>query len=147
MSIQFICEHDGFEAWSNMPREKQRLLDLIRETRAEGVIFLSGDSHHGELHLGEHEGLYQLWEVTSSSLNAALPASENQTRVGPACEVDNFGLVTIDWKKRAVTLQVIGEDKNHIRFYRGCFSGHRGYKTEGERCEREEMTLHNLLVI
>ena len=110
ISTQFVCEHDGFEAWSNMPAEKERFLDLLKKTRAEGVVFLSGDSHHGELHLGEHDGLYQLWELTSSSLNLPLPSSENQTRVGPACEVANFGLVTIDWEKSAVTLEVIGDD-------------------------------------
>ena len=85
---------------------KKRLLSLIEKTKAEGIVFLSGDSHHGEIHLDEHEGFYQFWEFTSSGINQGLPATEDQNRVGPAIAEPNFGSVEIDWKLRQVKVSV-----------------------------------------
>src|SRR5688572_12859758 len=47
--IQFISEFSGGEAWANLPREKQRMLDLLAKTKANDVIFISGDRHWAEL--------------------------------------------------------------------------------------------------
>ncbi|HBC64353.1 MAG TPA: metallophosphatase, partial [Planctomycetaceae bacterium] len=41
-SIQFAHEHNGWESWTNLPRELLRMVDLIRQTRASGVLFISG---------------------------------------------------------------------------------------------------------
>ncbi|MFX8377650.1 hypothetical protein ABTL70_19395, partial [Acinetobacter baumannii] len=35
-SVQLAAEGTGWEGWSNFPLERQRLVDLIREKRAEG---------------------------------------------------------------------------------------------------------------
>ena len=48
-SIQVVAQDHGFEKWMNFPHERERLYNLIRETRAEGVIILSGDRHLAEL--------------------------------------------------------------------------------------------------
>lgn len=114
LSTQFVCAHDGYEAWSNMPREKERLLELIRKTKSEGLVLLSGDSHHGELHLGEYHDIYQLWEFTSSGINQGLGATEDQTRVGPAIPVANFGVVNINWDKETVRVTVRSQNKDHL---------------------------------
>src|SRR5687768_3604593 len=41
-SIQVIAEDHRFEKWAHFPRERKRLFDLIRNTRAPGVIMVSG---------------------------------------------------------------------------------------------------------
>ena len=42
-SIQVVAEDHGWEKWMNLPHERERLYRLIRETGAEGMVFLSGD--------------------------------------------------------------------------------------------------------
>ena len=37
------------DEWSNFPRERQRLFDLIETTKANGVILLSGNVHFTEI--------------------------------------------------------------------------------------------------
>jgi hypothetical protein len=60
--------------WGNFPSERQRLFRLIRDTRANGVVLLSGDRHLAEmsrLPVDHPDGVgYPLFDVTSSSLNA-----------------------------------------------------------------------------
>lgn len=46
-SIQVLPTVHGYEAWSTMPIEQQRLYRLISETEAKGVVFVSGDRHTG----------------------------------------------------------------------------------------------------
>ena len=36
---QFGIEYNGYEAWANYPHEQQRFIDLIKNTRAGGVLF------------------------------------------------------------------------------------------------------------
>ena len=96
-SIQFSVPHHGHETWANMPLEKQRMIDLIKKTKAEGVVFLSGDIHSSELCITEPQGCYPLVDFTSSSLNVPLGTSNTHQRTGPAYGGANFGLVQIDW--------------------------------------------------
>ena len=37
------------EKWNNFPHSYKRLLSLIKNTETEGVLFLSGDVHYGEV--------------------------------------------------------------------------------------------------
>ncbi|MFX7969089.1 alkaline phosphatase D family protein, partial [Acinetobacter baumannii] len=48
-SVQLAAEGTGWEGGSNFPLERQRLVDLIREKRAEGVVVISGDMHYADL--------------------------------------------------------------------------------------------------
>jgi len=113
-SIQFISEFSGAEAWANMPREKQRMLDLLARTQANGVVFLSGDRHWAELSRLDRPGHYPLYDVTSSALTERHKRgtpTPNRFRDGPTCHDLNVGLLTIQWRKGgpAVLLQVIDE--------------------------------------
>ena len=49
-SIQVLAEGHGWERWGNFPLERQKLLDTIRDSRAKGVVLLSGDRHIGALY-------------------------------------------------------------------------------------------------
>jgi alkaline phosphatase D len=109
-SIQCLPEAAGQETWANLPRERQRLLDLIRSTRANGVVLLSGDRHWSELSVVNENVPYPLYELTSSSLNqihARGTPSENRYRHLPTTfHHPNFGLVGIDWDSDPPTLSL-----------------------------------------
>jgi alkaline phosphatase D len=116
-SIQFLSEFSGGEAWANLPREKQRLLRLLEATKANGVIFLSGDRHWAELSRLDREGTYPLYDLTSSALTQIHQRgtpTPNRYREGPTYHDANMGLIRIDWRANgpAVTLEVIDVEGN-----------------------------------
>ncbi len=89
----------GRDAWGNFPRERQRLFDLVAETGANGVLFLSGDVHFAEMSESD-EGPYPMIDFTSSPLAAPSVGNElltNTRRISDAYPEHNFGLVEIDW--------------------------------------------------
>ena len=102
-SIQVVAEDHGWEKWMNLPHERERLYRLIRETGAEGVVFLSGDRHLAELSMMDGGAGYPFYDVTSSGLNQAAkswrPQEVNRHRVATMNWGDNFGLITIDWDR------------------------------------------------
>ena len=111
-SIQFISEFSGGEAWANLPLEKQRMLRLLEKTKANGVIFLSGDRHWAELSRLDRPGTYPLFDLTSSALTQTHKRgtpTPNRHREGPTYHDANMGLIHIDWQKRgsAVTLELL----------------------------------------
>jgi alkaline phosphatase D len=97
-SNQFSHAYNGWESWTNVPRERERMLNLIRDTKAEGVVFISGDVHWGELSRLDAEGLYPIYDLTSSGITQTWPrVEENENRVGEAVSENNVGLIRIDW--------------------------------------------------
>ena len=68
-STRVLAEGHGWERWGNMPLERQKLIDTIRDSGAKGVVLLSGDRHVGALYREAPAGLYPLYELTSSGLN------------------------------------------------------------------------------
>ena len=110
-SIQVVPNEHGWELWGNFPHERRRLFDLIRQTQASGVIFLSGDRHLAEISRlpvdRENSVPYPLFDVTSSSLNTPSGSFTkartrfineiNSHRLGLTYFETNFGLIDIDW--------------------------------------------------
>lgn len=98
---QFGIEYNGYEAWANFPFEQQKFLDLVQKTKANGVLFISGDVHYGEISKMETPNLYPIYDVTSSGLSSRWHfATPNKNRIeGPVME-NHFGLITIDWKPK-----------------------------------------------
>jgi alkaline phosphatase D len=95
-STQFLQRGNGWETWSNFPEEQERLLALIEETRAEGVLFLSGDTHWAEL--SRLDRGYPLYDLTSSGLTEVWKGvAPNERRVGVPYLGANFGTLQIDW--------------------------------------------------
>jgi alkaline phosphatase D len=109
-------------------------LKLVRETKANGVIVLSGDRHLAEISRilpTDPQGVdYPLFDITSSSLNAP---SGNTTKAGVRVahqiktyriglqffEV-NFGAILIDWDQPdpVVRMQVRDEQGDVILQHR-----------------------------
>ena len=99
-SIQFSHEYNGWESWTNLPAERLKMIEMIRRTRANGVLFISGDVHWGEISRLPVEGGYPLNDVTSSGLTEDWETVEpNENRIGPVIRANNFGMIEVDWSK------------------------------------------------
>lgn len=117
-SIQVLADGHGWEAWKTMPREREKLFTLIRETGADNLILLSGDRHAAALYRRDDVAGYPLYEATSSSLN--LPASvwraeSGETwiepgpyRLGSMVYDANYGVIDIDWGEGAIDVSIRG---------------------------------------
>ncbi len=111
---QFSIEYNGYEAWANFPHEQKRMLELIKKTTANGVLFLTGDVHYAEISKLVEPGLYPIYDVTSSGITSTWDfATANKNRIeGPVME-NHFGLLTIEWEKDPVIkMEIIDKNKN-----------------------------------
>ncbi len=116
-SIQVLAENHGYERWGNLPRERQRLYDLLAATKANGVVLFSGDRHQGGLYRKTGIAPYPLIEVTASSINVPIshPSFEmDETQIGHLVQKPNFGLLQIDWDHRLISLGVNTGAKTQI---------------------------------
>jgi len=111
-SIQLVAEDHPYEKWMNLPHERERLYKLLKDTKATGVIVLSGDRHLAELSMMDAGLGYPLYDLTSSGLNQGSQGWRkleiNRHRVATMPFGDNFGVVTIDWshKDPLIALQI-----------------------------------------
>ena len=110
-STQVITTAHQFEGWTNFPVERNRLLETLRNREASGLVILSGDRHAAGIYKTEHKG-ETMWELTSSSLNLAFGNDNDRStarepdaaRVTKFFSEENYGLVDIDWKTKALTM-------------------------------------------
>lgn len=113
-SIQVLTQAHDFESWDTMPAERERLLDMLAARQGGGLLLLSGDRHAGGLYRAEHRG-EPMWELTSSSLNLAFNDTAANTarepdpsRVTDLISEENFGTIDIDWRRRSLTVRLLG---------------------------------------
>ncbi len=109
-SIQVIAEGHGWEAWRTLPAQRQRLYTTLRESKAQGLIVLSGDRHRAGLYVQEEALDYPLYELTSSSLNLPIEGIKEEPgprRLGPTYWKENYGAIDIDWSDGTVVLKVV----------------------------------------
>lgn len=115
-SIQVIADEHPFEKWANLPLERNRLYKLLRDTKANGAVILSGDRHLAEVSLDTKTLGYPLYDVTSSGLNQGSKTwrapEKSSHRVASMPYGDNFGMVLIDWSgdDPRLTFQIRDED-------------------------------------
>ncbi len=118
-SIQFIAEDSGQETWSNLPHERERMLQLIKETQSEGVVFISGDRHWSEISMLEDDLPYPLRDITSSSLNQkhgrGTPTDNMYREIPKTYHAENFGQIDIDWEAQSLTLGIL-DVSGHLQF-------------------------------
>ncbi len=111
---QFGIEFNGYEAWANFPHEQKRMLELIKQTKANGVIFLTGDVHYAEISKLEEPGLYPVYDVTASGITSTwdFPTLNKNRIEGPVME-NHFGLLTIEWEADPVIrMEIIDKARN-----------------------------------
>jgi alkaline phosphatase D len=101
--IQVISDEHIFEKWGNFPKERERLYALIRDTKASGVVLLSGDRHMADLSVADAGIGYPLYDLTASGLTQASQEyrdpEPNRHRVATMSWGNHFGVVEIDWTK------------------------------------------------
>ena len=92
-SIQVISQAHRWERWGNLPRERQRIYNLIAQTGKKNVVFLSGDRHRAGLYRLDHQDAGVLIEATSSSLNRAFddPSEAGPHQLGQMFGANNSG--------------------------------------------------------
>lgn len=113
---QFSIEYNGYEAWANFPHEQKKMLELIKKTQANGVLFLTGDVHYAEISKLEEPGLYPIYDITASGITSTWDfATQNKNRIeGPVMD-NHFGLLTITWQKDPVLRMEIIDKFNNSR--------------------------------
>lgn len=111
--------HESFPMYK---KEFHELMDFLKEEKVEGVLFLSGDVHYGQLLKTEREGFYPIYEFTSSPLSAGVYeiADSEENYVNPlhvkgTLVTDyNFGMITVSGPRRdrVLTLQSYDREGN-----------------------------------
>ncbi len=116
--VQVLGYAAGFEGWKNFPLEQERLFTVIREARAAGVVFLSGDAHFTQIKRGDGGVGYPLYEFTSSGLTHGNPVGA--ARPSPLALQRpyggiNFGVLNLRWQDDpSLTLQARDVDGNIV---------------------------------
>ena len=101
-STQFGHAANGYESWTNFPRDRARLRALLDPRKS---LVISGDVHWGEISV-----LDGLVDVTSSGFSEVdLDVLPNANRVGNAVPQRNYGL--IDLENRTVSIYGVGHER------------------------------------
>ncbi len=118
-SIQVLTsDGHGFEHWSNLPTERDRLFSLIDRTGANGVVFVSGDRHTAFLYRHDAVLDYPVHELTASSLNLSFAEKSDErdsAQIGAGYAPVNFGAVDIDWSSGEISLSIHDEAGETVR--------------------------------
>jgi alkaline phosphatase D len=110
--IQVLATGHGWESWSLLPRERQRLFDTIARTGAGGVVLLSGDRHFGAFYRETQGVPYPLAEMTASGWTHTWTGvrEAGPNRLGEPYTALHFGVADIDWEQRRLALGLVGQD-------------------------------------
>lgn len=118
-SIQFGHEYNGWESWTNLPAEQERMVDLIRKTGANGVVFISGDVHWAEISRRQIADGWDLYDITASGINRDWYNVEpNKFRVGEAYRRHHYGEIHIHWEaaeEPTLEFRIIGLEGTVVR--------------------------------
>lgn len=110
------------EAFPMYKKEFNELMSFLSFERIEGVLILSGDVHYSQLLKTEREGLYPIYEFTSSPLSAGVyEIAESEEKYGNPQHVKgtlitdyNFGMIKVSGSRenRELTLQSLDREGN-----------------------------------
>ncbi|KFK32930.1 hypothetical protein AALP_AA6G307600 [Arabis alpina] len=124
------------ESWGRFPKERERLFKLISDTKRNGVIFISGDVHFGEITRYDCAVEYPLYDVTSSGLEQSIETffplplrfivrllfwytPSTMRLINDNCKFksctygqSNFGAISIDWNANPATMRLEIRDVN-----------------------------------
>lgn len=117
-SIQFLSWEHGFETWGNFPHELNRLENVIANSKAKGVLLLSGDRHISEFSRKSIEGLsYPLVDFTSSGLTHSytnFSGENNKYRVGKVVSEKSYGLLKFNFKDSKITMEMYADNNKKL---------------------------------
>lgn len=120
-SIQFLSDQHGFETWGNMPHEVERMEKLIVDSKAKGVIILSGDRHISEISKKEiGPNNYPLIDFTSSGMTHSYTRFSGETnpyRISDVVFQKSYATMKFDFITGKVLLEMWGENKELLDSY------------------------------
>jgi len=112
-SVQFLSDRHGFECWGNFPHEVDRLEQTIVQSKAKGVMILSGDRHISEISKSAVNGMpYPLIDFTSSGLThvySDFSGEENPYRIGRVVFEKSFGVVKLNLSTKNAQFMMMGD--------------------------------------
>lgn len=130
-TVQVLADGHGWEGWRQLPRERQRLLELLARNSDTPTLLLSGDRHVAGFYRVQNSGGPALAEFTSSALNNTIPqAYRSKTvreagpnRLGGLYGKANFGTLAIDWQAAQVRLAIHNSAGRVVRELDWAFDG------------------------
>ena len=106
-SIQVLPKDHGYEKWSLFPKEMNRLLKTISDSKIKTII-ISGDRHKAAIYKND-----DIIEITSSSMNRPISSFTmteiNETdslMVGKVYNKVNYGLLKIDTELQTAEMSI-----------------------------------------
>ncbi|XVJ59642.1 MAG: alkaline phosphatase family protein [Tepidisphaera sp.] len=110
-----------FETWAKFPSARERLFKLIRESKAEGVVFVAGDQHYGEVSRIRGAIGYDAVELMFAGINQDESWVYNSARVSPvANSKHSYAHVDVQWQATSGD----NSDPAHLLFR--CFDAETG---------------------
>ena len=112
-----IPKSTRFEAWTKIGNEQQRLFDLIKKKKAEGVIFVTGDQHYAETLKYPKALGYDAWEFMFGGVNQEESACKAAAvyRVDKAHSPNKSASIVFDWgADPSVSFQIHNEKWERI---------------------------------
>ena len=137
-SVQFSSAYHGFEGWSLFPYQRKKFLNLIKDSHAERVFFVSGDMHYAEISkLDGGNLIYPIYDFTASAINQSWPPEPNTNRVENKKYGDpNSGLIEIDWQAKKLKFIALN-DRNEEVFNHIIEFNEMEFKTSGIHSEQK----------
>jgi len=119
-SIQVLAHEKGMENWGNVPHERQRLFDLLKQHKADHTFAISGDVHFSELSMTKL-GDYPFYDFTSSGMSQTSKDwahAINSFRIGEPKWDANAGLIDINWEEQSIQLSIINAQGEKLFTYK-----------------------------
>ena len=127
---QFLLDRNQkMETWSKFPAAQRRLFDTLCESGAEGIVFIAGDQHYGEVSRWPGAIGYDAIEFMFSGVNQEEPHVFSTKRVSPVAHAKHaYALMDIVWRTTEtdephVVFRAFDADTGAVELtYRGNFS-------------------------
>ncbi len=120
-STQFGIEWNGYESWSNFPREQEKMLRLIAEAEQRAfaptpTVFISGDVHYAEISKFPRLDGSHVYDITASGITSTWDfATKNANRIaGPVME-NNVGILQLGRPGKAKISAEIWDASGQLR--------------------------------
>ena len=102
-----------WESWAKTGKERKRLINLLLETEASNVIFLTGDQHTAEVLQSQKKLNYFTYEIMACGINQTEKPGRAPNRVmGPDLTFDSSPLIHLIWEQDDVTIYFENYDAN-----------------------------------
>lgn len=89
-----------WESWAKTGKERKRLFDLLNKTKANNVIFLTGDQHTTEILKSQKKLDYFTYEIMACGINQTEKPGRAPNRVlGPDLTFHSSPLIEIIWQE------------------------------------------------